>query len=146
MVDLTTDDTVVASGSDDINLQPLDGQSYKIFKFNIYILDPVGSTAGTHSINMFYDDTNVYTRTATAFCYIRATTGNNVFTNYTAFNGDSSELPSSATIQSQMNMGSYEIWSTYDDPIIIRYNNDTDVSQTGDRYLKFLVGVYKNAV
>ncbi len=142
MLDLSKDNTVIAAtGTDTTIIQPSKGFVYELINISVDIPDPVGSTSGTHNLNI--TPTN-FTDSNTAYIRITSNTGSTIRINRTGFTG-TAEYPSDATDQYRL-MYDGKITASYDEPVDIIYNNVTDAAQSGTRLIEILVKVYREAV
>lgn len=137
LVDLSDDTTIAPAGDDTQTLQAPAGKVYEIVAWVYDGPDPIGSGAGTHTLKAFY---TTFTETY-IIVQLTATTGNdlNVAMSQGLF-GDSSEAPTNIREQITVLNHNWPVSNTY--TISFKYDNDTDVNQTGTRTLKILVKEY----
>jgi len=94
-------------------------------------VDPVGSTAGTHEIEI--RNTNGYVSHA----FVKANTGSDAAIIRNIFYGDASEVPSGAAEQFKICNESMRADAV--NTLDFIYSNDTDATQTANRILRILV-------
>lgn len=140
-VDLSTDDAVASGGgTDTISLQPPKGLCYKILGVHYYAT-AIGGATGTHLMKM---ENNFGAATDyIEYFQVEGANGGSFAVIDSQLNG-STEIPSSGTQQTPILLGS--MWSTYDNPIDIVYENNSDTNQTGDRNCRIIYAVYRNGM
>lgn len=139
LIDLT-DDTQVNAGLDITHqLKPPKGFVYEIIDIAYECSTPIGSTAGTHQLNIHMNGMPFY------IGLIKALFGSTVSISYSGFGGNSSEVPSNFTDQMDL-MRKRLLKATYDRPLDFVYINDTDANKTGNRTLKMIVVKLREAV
>jgi hypothetical protein len=140
LIDLTNDDSVASGGGINTqNLRPNQGYIYQIIGIEGNHPDPVGSTAGTHSLAIRRDDgTNFFN-----IAFISANTGTDIEIQRNGFIG-TAETPSNIT--EQYDLIYKTLFCNYTNYISFRYTNSTDVNQTGTRTLKIWVKEFKEGV
>jgi len=145
LIDLS-DDTQVNSGGGQDNqfLQPNAGFIYQIISIRYYAPDPSGSTSGTHTIDIYHNDTSSEFTKDTHYLKAIANTGSNIVIDNHALTGDSSETPSGAEQQFGMINGC--IWVDNANKLTLSYSNGTDANQTATRALNVWVKVYKEVI
>lgn len=137
-VDLTTDATVISTGSETVQLKPPEGFIYRLVALWINIPDPVGSGSGTHSLWM----KNTSMDAGFKNMYISSNTGADLLATYGVLSGTVVQ-PSAAQQQQDMIA---TIWASNSEPFDFAYTNSTDVSQTGTREIDCLVLMCREAV
>jgi len=142
-IDLS-DDTQVNSGgaSNTQTLQPDAGYVYEIINMNISIPDAVGSTAGTHVLQIYW---KAAYETGDLIAVMSATTGNAISAGYGGtITGDNYEDPGNAREQFLMLRNTTICSNTY--PISFTYTNNLDANQTGTRTIKILAKQRREAL
>jgi len=135
---LTESDTVNASASKAVNIQPPVGIVYQIIMMRAHAADPAGSSAGTHKFRGYYK-----TAGSNGTCFLcSSNTGGAVAINLTSWVGTASKQPADLTDQIAL-IGNGMLWSDHTEYFVIRYENDTDVNQTGPRTLEVVVKKYR---
>jgi hypothetical protein len=128
--------TQVNAGADNtISIEPDPGYIYQIISIYYKAVDPVGSTAGTHDVEI---------RSESGYCsyaLVKANTGSDVAIIRGVFYGDSTEAPSGTAEQFKICQG--QIWIGNGESLDFIYSNDTDANQTGTRNLRLLVKKYR---
>jgi hypothetical protein len=143
LIDLS-DNTTVASGGG-TNTQTLQadvGFIYEIVKFWINIPDAVGSTANTHTLDVYFDAS--FTGQS-RFLRMVSTSGNAILTLNQIFSADSSEIPSGSDEQFDLLNGIAKTYVNNTNTLKFLYTNGLDANQTGTRTIKILVKEYKEA-
>ena len=145
-VDLTTNTSIAAGEEGNIIVTAPAGIIYKIFDVSFFIPAPNGAGSGTHEIEFKYnkpDNKNYYVsllmRGAAAY-------NESIYTTGGLIGAAGSESPSAQDQQYWLLGGQRPIYISEDIPLYIDYENDTNVSQTGSRYIVLLVGVLKNVL
>ena len=133
-VTLTSTAQVNAGTDVTAQLQPSVGRCYKIIDIYGSWPDPVGSTAGTHTVEIGYNGQTGY------IIYLSAGTGNNITIDQNYMTASGTERPSSNGDQFLVVHDLLYASNTY--PLDIKYSNSTDANQTGSRKLEFIVKEY----
>jgi hypothetical protein len=141
-IDLSDDTTVAASGTNTQSLTPPAGKIYRIISILYVAPDPSGSSSGTHELEWRY---NGFTQGSSGrLGFVQGNTGSGISVSSNRYVGNASEVLSSETLQHQLiTLGCMYCSSTY--TIDFKYDNDTDVSQTGTRTLLIMVLEYDEA-
>jgi hypothetical protein len=139
LIDLSTDDTVASAGSDTVQLQPPSGKIYKIIGMYVDILDPSGSSSGSHKFRCASNgmsDSRVYFET-------NSDSGAGITFSNAGFVA-TTEQPSSSSDQYRI-MHEW-LYASNSIPLDFEYANSTDVAQSQTRTLEILVAVYKELI
>lgn len=139
-----TDDTTVAHAPTLITmleLKPDIGFLYEVISIFALIPDPVGSAAGTHTLEF-----SATGRTSNDDQFLKVTSNTGTAILIRDSNGlvGTSEVPSGQS--SQDDIIHHTMWASNDWPILIEYKNSTDVDQSGTRQLFVLVKIWREAI
>jgi len=133
---------ITAGNSTDFTLQPNQGEIYAIINMRFNANSVPASGSGTHYFIGIYDETKVM------YAFLcQSDHASNCRINIDdklAFTGDVAEAPSDASSQYQV-ITNRIITVSHDHPLIIRYVNDTDATQTNDIEGIVLIEVYGEA-
>lgn len=141
LISLTTADAVAAAGEDIIQLKPDVGFLYEVIGLMARIPDPVGSGAGDHQLEIFR---NGREHANDEYITITSNTGVDiVIRDSVGFQG-TTEAPS-ATAQ-QYDMMHSVMWASNANPLDFKYDNDTDVEQSGTRNIMVYVKKWREAI
>ena len=137
-IDISTDDTVAAAATDDIEITPPKGLIYVIAGVEVSIPDPAGSASGNHSLYVY----NKFFSVDSTYFDLKSNAGGAIYIqNDTGLIADT-ENPGAGSDQFKAILGERSIVNN-DYPLVVRYSNQTDVSQTGTRTVKIMFKVYK---
>jgi len=143
LIDMTQTGNVAAAG-DDSNIMTLpDGLLYKIKGIMAQVRNPSGASSGTHKLQILqnneyidYPNTRLILLSTTydEYLYIKS---------YQLY-GAAEEIPAAAS--DQFTILSNIITCSKEAGLTVRYDNDTDVTQTYDRIVVFIADVYKSVI
>lgn len=131
MLDLSSNSTVIASGTQAQNFQPPVGRSWELLNWFFYSPGVAGSSSGTHKMSIYRGTVSTaYELTYGESNYnVAITLGRNA--QYTA----TTEQPSTAADQKDLLFGGVRLIATNDNYLVFNYANDTDVSMSANRAL-----------
>lgn len=130
VIDLTSSSTVAHGATGNYLVQPDEGHIWKFKQIMMFIPDPVGSTAGTHSItlapNLVADKTS---NGQNYFFYISSDTGTAIIMGCNEKTMGTSARPSATTDQ---HLQILSLIVNHEHPLVFKYRNNTDTDQTSD--------------
>lgn len=127
-VDASSNTTVAAGANETITIQPPEGKIWKIRQAKLKVAPPAGATSGNHRLKV-----GTYTHDTYAIY------GSSPYDSYLSFLSGEWESASAKFPSNSDGARLSNIVFSYDCPLIIRYENDTDVEQTNARTIKLVV-------